>query len=636
MPCLPTTCEEMHRRGWDQLDVIFVTGDAYIDHPSFGVSILARWLESHGYRVGIIPQPDWRSPEPFKALGRPRLFFGVSAGAMDSMVAHYTPARKLRHDDAYTPGNIHGARPNRACIVYTSRLKEAWRDVPVVLGGIEASLRRFAHYDFWEDKVRRSILFDSKADMLLYGMGERPLLELAERLRKGEQFSNIVDLRGSAFVTSSIHSLQPSEEGERAAGESGGACGHVELPPFELVATDRLAFAKAFKLASLEQNPCNAKRLVQQHGDRFLVCNPPAFPLRTQELDVLYSLPFTKQPHPSYTKPIPAWEQIRNSITTHRGCSGGCSFCAISTHQGNQIQSRSEASILQEVRSLVETPWFRGSISDIGGPTANMYGMQCGNRAALAVCRRGSCLAPTRCQNLVVADAPGARVLRKVRGVAGVKHVAVSSGIRFDLLDLQPEYLGDLLAHHVGGLLKVAPEHLIDSVTALMGKPGKRAFERFLHHFMAESQRLGKKQHVLPYLMSGHPGCTLTDMVELALLLKKYRLRVEQVQDFTPTPGTLSTCMYYTGIHPLTGKELYVPRTDREKRLQKSLLLCHVLAERKNVLEALKVCSREDVAEILLHGGGTETSTLALAKKSDHPRCKNTGRRISGKSPIKK
>ena len=590
MPFLPITPEEVHLRGWDQLDVIFVTGDAYIDHPSFGVPLLARWLESHGFRVGIIPQPDWRSVDSFKVLGRPRLFFGVSAGAMDSMVAHYTPARKLRHDDAYTPGNRHGARPKRACIVYTSRLKEAWKDVPVVIGGIEASLRRFAHYDFWEDKVRRSILMDSKADLLLYGMGERPLLELAGRLENGERLPDLTDIRGTAFLSSSL-----------PVGIDGGdAAGTVLLPSFEKVSEDRQSFSDAFRLASLEQNPLNARPLIQQHANRFLICNPPAFPLETAELDRLYALPFTKMPHPSYDKAIPAWEQIRNSITTHRGCAGGCSFCAISQHQGTRIQSRSEASILQEIRRLSQAKWFRGSISDLGGPSANMYQMRCGSSAARSACRRGSCLAPARCPNLLVADAPGARLLRTVRGIEGVKHLAISSGIRFDLMDLQPAYLGELLAHHVGGLLKVAPEHLVDGVTILMGKPGRVVFEKFLSHFRAESERLGKKQHVLPYLMSGHPGCRLADMVELALLLKKYRLKVEQVQDFTPTPGTLSTCMFYTGTNPFTGKEVYVPRSDREKRLQKALLLSHLPAERSSVFEALEACNRKDAGELLL------------------------------------
>ena len=397
MSFLPVTMEDARKRGWDELDVVFVSGDAYIDHPAFGVPLLARWLESHGFRVGIISQPDWRSKEPFMVLGRPRLFFAISAGAMDSMVAHYTPARKLRRGDAYTPGNRHGARPNRATIIYTSRLKEAYRDVPVVIGGIEASLRRFAHYDFWEDKVRRSILIDAKADLLVYGMGETPILELAERMRSGEDFKGIIDIRGTARIDNNGVVI-------RAQG--------VELPSFEQVSTDRYKYVEAFRLISQEQSSFNARTVIQQHGERYLVCNPPAYPLSEQLLDAVYALPFIKAPHPRYLEQIPAYEQIRTSITTHRGCFGGCSFCAITHHQGKTIQSRSEASVLQEIKRLVEQPWFRGSVSDIGGPTANMYGLKCGDASAEALCRRGSCLYPRPCRKLQMSDRRAAALLR--------------------------------------------------------------------------------------------------------------------------------------------------------------------------------------------------------------------------------
>ena len=577
---IPITKEEALRRGWDELDVIFVTGDAYIDHPAFGVPLLARWLEFHGFRVGIIPQPDWKSREPFMVLGRPRLFFAVSAGAMDSMVSHYTPARKLRHDDAYTPGNRHGARPNRATIIYTSRLKEAYKDVPVVIGGIEASLRRFAHYDFWEDKVRRSLIVDAKADLLLYGMGERPLLELAQRLRQGEPFGEIRNIRGTVYVAKGNESCP----------------GGVELPSYEELSCDRVKYAEAFRLLSGEQNPHCARVVLQRHGDRRLVCNPPAMPLAESEMDAVYALPFTKAPHPSYREPIPAYEQIKTSLTTHRGCFGGCAFCAITHHQGRFIQSRSAASVQQEVGRLAEQKWFRGSISDVGGPTANMYGLRCGDASARAVCRRESCLFPRPCRNLVMNGRPAAELLRKVRGVSGVRHVAVASGVRYDLLAHQPDYLRELLSHHVGGLLKVAPEHAVDKVTALMRKPGRQAFVAFLEMFHRESTRLEKRQHVVPYFISGHPGTTLDDMVELALFLKRSGLRVEQVQDFTPTPGTLATCMYHTGLDPLTGAAVYVPRSDREKRLQKSLLLSHLPAERANIIQALRECGRGESA----------------------------------------
>ncbi|HEY6838212.1 MAG TPA: YgiQ family radical SAM protein [Geobacteraceae bacterium] len=606
MSFLPINRAQALERGWHELDVVFVTGDAYVDHPAFGVPLLARFLEAHGFRVGIIAQPDWRSGEAFTVFGRPRLFFAVSAGAMDSMVAHYTPARKLRHDDAYTPGNHHGARPNRATIVYTSRLKEAFRDVPVVIGGIEASLRRFAHYDFWEDKVRRSLLFDAKADILVYGMGEHPLLELAQRLRKGEPLRDIVDVRGTAYVCRGGFEAVP----------------HVMLPSWEEVAADKRKYAEAFRVVSRELNPHSGRFIVQQHGDRFLVCNPPALPLSESELDGVYSLPFTKLPHPSYRQQIPAFEQIKSSITLHRGCFGGCSFCAITHHQGKIIQSRSIASVVREVEALGGLKWFRGTVSDLGGPTANMYGCGCDSPEALVECRRDSCLYPRPCKNLRMSDKRAVELLRQVRRLAGIKHALVSSGVRYDLLARQPGYFRELLSHHVGGLLKVAPEHLTDRVVAAMHKPGRREFEQFLAAFREESARIGKKQHVIPYLMSGHPGSTLGDMVDLALLLRKYRLRVEQVQDFTPTPGTLSTCMYHTGIDPFTGEAVYVARDDREKRLQKSLLLCHVPEERKYVLEALKKCRREDAAaELLGHKEGGALSRLQpVAEKSKPPR----------------
>ena len=585
---LPTTLSEANARGWSELDVIFVSGDAYVDHPAFGVPLLARLLESAGLRVGIIAQPDWRGKEAFMTLGRPRLFFAVAAGAMDSMVAHYTPARKLRRDDAYTPGNRHGARPNRATIIYTSRLKEAYRDVPVVIGGIEASLRRFAHYDFWEDKVRRSALIDAKADLLVYGMGESPLLELVQRLKAGEPFAAVKDIRGTAYASSTLPEA---------------AAGLLELPSFESVAADKTAYAESFRLLSGEQNAACAKVVAQRHAQRYLVCNPPAEPLSEKKLDAIYALPFLKAPHPSYGASIPAYDQIKSSITTHRGCFGGCAFCAITHHQGKTIQSRSETGILRELERLTALPWFRGSVSDIGGPTANMFGLSCGDRVAGANCRRGSCLFPKPCANLATDDTRSSRLLAEARKLTGIKHIAVSSGVRYDLLERQPQYLRELVGHHVGGLLKVAPEHLTDRVTSVMRKPGRASFERFRDAFLKESCRIGKKQHIVPYFISGHPGCTLSDMVDLALMLKRWGMQVEQVQDFTPTPGTLSTCIYYTGIDPFTGEKIYVPRTDREKGLQKSLLLYHVPEERKNCLLALKECGREAAAAELFGRG---------------------------------
>ena len=611
---LPIHLDEARAKGWTGLDVIFVSGDAYIDHPAFGVPLLARWLEAHGFRVGIIPQPDWRSKESFMALGRPRLFFAVSAGAMDSMVAHYTPARKLRHDDAYTPGNHHGARPNRATIIYTSRLKEAYRDVPVVIGGIEASLRRFAHYDYWEDKVRRSVLFDAKADLLVYGMGELPLLELARRMAGGEPLAEIRNVRGTCRAG------RHTGDGP-LAGVSGAESGEsVLIPSFDDVAGDKKQFAAAFRLFYREQNPFSARTVIQPHGDRLLVCNPPSLPLTQADMDRIYALPFEKTPHPSYREPIPAWDQIKTSITSHRGCFGGCAFCAITMHQGKTIQSRSEASIVAEVDALVRQGWFRGSISDVGGPTANMYGLACKHPEAVGQCRRGSCIFPAVCEHLETADKRAVSLLRQVRNRPGVKHAAVSSGVRYDLMERQPGYFRELVGHHVGGLLKVAPEHLGEHVTALMRKPGRKAFERFLARFREESARLGKRQHVVPYLMSGHPGCRLPDMVELALALKKLGMLVEQVQDFTPTPGTLSTCMYHTGLDPETGRAVSVPAGDREKMLQKALLLWHQPGERNKVLEALREAGREDAAAILGVAGGTPGRPGAAGPKTKKTR----------------
>ncbi|MHB8059166.1 MAG: YgiQ family radical SAM protein [Desulfuromonadaceae bacterium] len=600
MPFIPTTQEEMRRLGWKELDIIFVSGDAYIDHPAFGVPLLARWLERHGFRVGIIAQPDWRSKESFMILGRPRLFFGVSAGAMDSMVAHYTPARKLRHDDAYTPGNRHGARPNRATTVYTSRLKEAFKDVPVVIGGIEASLRRFAHYDFWENKVRRSILFDAKADLLVYGMGERAILEVAERLRDGAALKKIRDVRGTAYGCSGFDS---------------GDC--VSIPSFEEVSASKDTFAEAFRTTYLQQNPWSAKVVAQQHGNRTLVCNPPALPLTEAEMDAVYSLPFEKSPHPSYAETIPAWEQIKTSVTSHRGCFGGCAFCAITMHQGKTIQSRSKISILAEITAMTHKSWFRGTVSDIGGPTANMFGLGCRNPEAMKKCQRESCIFPAICPNLNTGDAPATSLLQAARALKGVRNTAVSSGVRYDLLERQPAYFSELTGHHVSGLLKIAPEHLVDRVTDIMRKPGKKAFEKFLARFRAESDRLGKRQYIVPYLISGHPGCTLADMLELALILKKTGMKVEQVQDFTPTPGTIATCMFYSGLDPMTGKRVYSATSDREKGLQKSLLLWHLPAERAKVLEALKELGREgDYGMLFGSAAGNERSPALYQKKT--------------------
>jgi len=572
----------MDQYGWSELDVLFITGDAYIDHPAFGTPLLARLLESEGYRVGILDQPDWKSPEAFKIMGRPRLFAAISAGAMDSLVNHYTAAKKIRHDDAYTPGGLAGKRPNRAVIAYTAAVKGAFKGLPTVIGGIEASLRRLAHYDYWADRVRRSVLVDSKADLLLYGMAETAIIELASRLKNGEEIGSIHNIRGSALITDEC----PPKA--------------INLPSFEEVLDDCGAYNLAFKLASEQQNPLSAKPLIQVHAGRLLLINPPALPLAETQLDRIYALPFNRMPHPDYSEKIPAYEQIKFSVTSHRGCFGGCAFCAITHHQGKTIQSRSETSILAEVERLIEHPDFRGTLSDVGGPTANMYGLHCGTPEAEKICRRGSCLFPAPCKNLHASDQRAVGLLDKIRQKEKVKHVFVASGVRYDLLPFQPNYFDTLLQHHVGGLLKVAPESTVDRVTDIMRKPGARVFTEFLDKFRVRSKALGLRQAIVPYLISGHPGCTLKDMVEVALYLKEHHLKVEQVQDFTPTPGSLATCIYHTGSDPFSGQPIHVPRLVKEKRLQKALLLYHRPESRKDVLEALSLCGREDAAKLLL------------------------------------
>ncbi len=596
---LPTNRTEMAARGWDELDVLFVTGDAYIDHPSFGVSLLGRLLESKGYRVGILAQPDWRDPDCFKLMGRPRLCAAVSAGAMDSMVNHYTAARRLRRDDAYSPGGQAGLRPNRAVIVYSAMLKGVFKGLPLLIGGIEASLRRLAHYDYWEDKLRRSILCDSKADLLLFGMAEHSLLEICRLLDKGVPIAKLRDIPGTALLCAQA------------------APGSLELPSFEEISSDRKAFGQAYRLSS-EGYFTPGCVLSQQHGNRWLHINPPAPPLPEKELDRLYALPFCRAPHPRYQDKIPAFEQIRTSITSHRGCYGGCSFCSITHHQGKTIQSRSAESILAEIDRLCHEPWFRGTLSDIGGPTANMYGTRCSNKQG---CTRPSCLFPAVCPSLDASDSRAVSLLGSIRAHRGVKHAFIASGIRYDLLDKQKHYFSNLLEHHVGGLLKVAPEHCSPDVTRWMRKPGPGSFEDFLRFYREGNRARGQRRGVVPYFIAGHPGCTLNHMVETALFLKKHDLRVEQVQEFTPTPGTYSTCLYYTGIDPYSGKEVACAKTDKERRLQKALLLHHQPELKKDLLEALRRCKREDLIPLFLgevsRKSHTQVNAAPAAKKTE-------------------
>ena len=588
----------MTLRGWDRLDILFVSGDAYIDHPAFGIPLLARLLEAEGYRVGILAQPDWRNLEAFRLMGRPRLFAAISAGAMDSMVNHYTAAKKIRRDDAYTPGGKAGARPNRAVIAYTAAIKGAFKGLPTVIGGIEASLRRLAHYDYWDNAVRRSVLIDSKADLLVYGMAENALLEIARRMTAGEELDDMRELAGTAFV------------GAEAPQDA------VLLPGFEEVAESTAAYNLAFRLADEQAHPAGAHPLAQRHGDRWVIVRPPAAPLTAAKLDRIYDLPFLKQPHPAYTEPIPAYEQIRFSLTTHRGCFGGCAFCAIGHHQGKTIQSRSVDSVLREADRLTGHAEFRGTITDVGGPTANMYGLHCSTPQAEQACRRSSCLFPEPCRHLAQNDTQAVNLLRSLRDRANIKHVFVASGVRYDLLARQPAYFRELLRHHVGGLLKVAPEATAPAVTRIMRKPGAAAFVEFLETFRARSSSLGLRQAAVPYLISGHPGCRLEDALETALFLRRHRLRVEQVQDFTPTPGSLATCIYHTGRDPFTGKEIYVPRSAEERKMQKALLLWHRPENRPLIEKALRRCGRADVRSELLGHGGKTGSRQGAAKKN--------------------
>jgi len=590
--------QEMSNRGWDDLDVLFVSGDAYVDHPAFGVPLLARLLEAEGYRVGILAQPDWRNLEAFKIMGRPRLFAAISAGAMDSMVNHYTAAKKIRRDDAYTPGGRAGARPNRAVIAYTAAIKGAFKGLPTVIGGIEASLRRLAHYDYWDDKVRRSILVDSKADLLLYGMAESALSEVARRLAVGETIAAVRDLPGTAYLS-----------GEASADA-------LQLPAFEAVAESKDAFSTAFRMASEQASPFNGRPLAQRHGNRWVVIRPPAAPLDEADLDRIYALPFLKLPHPGYQEPIPAYEQIRFSITSHRGCFGGCAFCAIGHHQGKTIQSRSVGSVSDEVDRLAQHPEFRGTITDVGGPTANMYGLRCGNPQAEQSCRRSSCLFPMPCRHLLKSDQQAVNLLRALRGNSAVKHLFVASGVRYDLLSEQPDYFADLLRHHVGGLLQVAPEATTEKVTRIMHKPGPTQFVAFLEEFRSRSQELGLRQGIVPYLISAHPGSTVNDMIEAALFLKRHGLKVEQVQDFTPTPGSLATCIYYTGCDPYSGEKIHVARSSAEKKLQKALLLWHLPENRRSIEEALRMTGREgDRNQLLGRSKSTPGKTGTVARK---------------------
>ncbi len=573
--------EEVENRGWDELDIILISGDAYIDHPSFGVPLIGRYLESIGYKVGVIAQPDWRNTKDFMKLGRPRLFFGISAGAMDSMLNHYTAHKKPRSDDAYSPGGKSGLRPDRATIVYLNRVKEAYPKVPTVIGGIEASLRRLAHYDYWDNKVRKSLLIDSKGDLLIFGMGEKPIEEVARRLSNGEDISNIKDIRGTAVITSSVEGV----EGKN----------YILLPSCEDVIKDKMAYARASRIFHLESNPFNARVLFQRHGNRYVKVNPPSLPLSMEEMDKIYNLPFIKEPHLSYKEKIPALEMVKFSVTIQRGCFGGCTFCSLTEHQGRIIQSRSENSVLSEVEGLKKIKGWTGIVSDLGGPTANMYRLRCKDRNVESKCRRLSCVHPNICKFMDTDHSSQIKLLRKTRGMEGVKRVFIASGVRYDLALGSPEYIKELTTYHVGGHLKVAPEHTSKRVLELMKKPEIEAFNKFKNNFDRFSKDCGKEQYIVPYFISSHPGSDLKDMIDLALYLKKNRFRLQQVQDFIPTPMTLATAMYYTGYDPITFKKVYCARSVKEKRLQKALMRYHDPANYYLVKEALIQAGRKDL-----------------------------------------
>jgi uncharacterized radical SAM protein YgiQ len=663
-PFLPMSRAEMEALGWDSCDIVIVTGDAYVDHPSFGMAVIGRVLEAQGFRVGIIAQPDWQSAEPFKALGKPNLFFGVAAGNMDSMINRYTADRKIRSDDAYTPGGAGGKRPDRATLVYTQRCKEAWSEVPVVIGGIEASLRRIAHYDYWQDKVRRSILVDSKADLLLYGNAERAIIEVAHRLAARQPVASLTDIRGTAFMVRGEHTLHDYMEidstevdrpgridehinpylstseaaasvGESCAKEEGGVApavvampvsrkaGAVVMPPrdktvirlpaYEQVKSDAVLYAHANRVLHLETNPGNARALVQRHAERDVWINPPPIPLATPEMDLVFDLPYARSPHPSYadesgghdgaTK-IPAWEMIRFSVNIMRGCFGGCTFCSITEHEGRIIQSRSEDSIIREIEEIRDkVKGFTGVVSDLGGPTANMWRIGCKSTAIEAACRKPSCVYPGICPNLNTDHGPLVKLYRRARALRGVKKILIGSGLRYDLAVQSPEYVKELVTHHVGGYLKIAPEHTEGGPLSKMMKPGIGSYDRFKQMFEKFSAEAGKKQYLIPYFIAAHPGTSDEDMMNLAIWLKRNGFKADQVQTFYPSPMATATAMYHTDLNPLKGisrdpqraERVDIVRGERRRRLHKAFLRWHDPANWPLLREALKAMGRADL-----------------------------------------
>ncbi len=582
---LPVSKEDMQDRGWWWYDFLVVTGDAYVDHPSFGPTVIARVLESEGFRVAILAQPDWHSCDAFTAMGRPKLGVMIGAGNLDSMVSHYTAAKKRRGEDFYSPGKRTGLRPDRATIVYANRAREAFGpDMPIIIGGLEASLRRFAHYDYWEDKVRRSILFDAPADILTYGMGEAATREIARRLKKKEKPATMTDIKGTAVIVN-----DPA------------VCAYpsVTLPSYEEVTADKVAYANATRVEYEEHDAVRGRAMIQKHGVKYLLVNPPQMPLTTQELDAVADLPYTREVHPMYDDMggVPAIEEVRFSCIHNRGCIGGCNFCALAFHQGRMVTSRSHESVIREVTAMTHHPLWKGYVSDVGGPTANFRHPSCQKQLKSGMCPNRQCLAPTPCKNLDADESDYLSLLRKLRGIPGVKKVFVRSGIRYDymLCDKNGEFFSELVHYHISGQLKVAPEHCVNSVLDYMGKPHIEVYETFMDKYRRLNTRYEKEQYIVPYLMSSHPGSTLEDAVELAEYLHSRGRVPEQVQDFYPTPGTISTCMYYTGINPWTMEPVYVAKTPHEKAMQRALLQWARPDKRPLVIQALKEVGRTDL-----------------------------------------
>ena len=653
-PFLPTTRKEMDQLGWDSCDIVLVTGDAYVDHPSFGMAVVGRVLEAQGFRVGIIAQPDWTSVEDFQKLGQPNLYYGVAAGNMDSMINRYTADRKIRHDDAYTAGNIGGKRPDRAVIVYSQRCREAFPGVPIVIGSIEASLRRIAHFDYWSEKVRRSVIFDAKADILLYGNAERAIVELSHRLADGESITDLRDIRGTAYVVSELPNdiemvdessfepkagtngkinvvsldtttaeANPYEQVPDAVAAGDGSektiydleqvyvpdetsdnpfASFIKLPSYETVKNDKILYAHTSRIFHRETNPYNAKPLAQAHGDRYIWLNPPPIPLATDEIDSVFGLPYQRVPHPSYgDEKIPAYEMIRFSVNIMRGCFGGCTFCSITEHEGRIIQSRSKESILAELENIRDkTPGFTGVISDLGGPTANMWRLGCKSAEIEASCKRPSCVYPGICKNLNTDQTPLIDLYREARATDGVKKVLIASGLRYDLAVKTPEYVKELVTEHVGGYLKIAPEHTETGPLSKMMKPGMGTYDEFKEMFERFSKEAGKKQYLIPYFIAGHPGTSLEDMLNLALWLKRNGFKADQVQNFYPSPMATATAMYHSGKNPLRrvrsdSEDVTTAMGGRQRRLYKAFLRYHDPDNWPMLREALKKMGRKDL-----------------------------------------